>query len=106
MKWLSTYRGYEIRHSTVRDGDGFARYDAEIKVDGQWQFASSEALDDDTVERDLDTFIGKLEAAATHLSRQPQAAAPFGDHKWCSQKLDTRGPRVRGKGRNLNSPYA
>ena len=60
MKWLSTYRGYEIRHSTVRDGDGFARYDAEIKVDGHWQFASSEALDDDTVERDLDAFIERL----------------------------------------------
>ena len=64
MKWLSTYRGYEIRHSTVRDGDGFARYDAEIRVGGEWRFASCEALDDDTIERELDAFINELQAAS------------------------------------------
>ena len=100
MKWLSIYRGYEIRHSTVRDGDGFARYDAEIKVGGEWHYASCEALDDDTVERDLDAFIGKLEAA-THLSRQPQAAPQNGDHKWCaSRDGHTRPLRTRRKAMN------
>ena len=82
MKWVSIHRGYEIRHSTVRDGDGFARYDAEISVGGEWRFASSEALDDETVQHDLDTFIDGIEAAATQLPRQPQAATQIGDHKW------------------------
>ena len=70
MKWVSTYRGYEIRHSTVRDGDGFARYDAEIRVGGEWTFASCEALDDATIERELDAFINKL-AARGLVERRP-----------------------------------
>ena len=82
MKWVSTYRGYEIRHCTVRDGDGFARYEAEIRVGGEWKFASSEALDDDTVQHDLNAFIDGIEAAATQFPRQPQAAAHNGDRKW------------------------
>jgi len=82
MKWISAYRGYEIRHSTVRDGDGFARYEAEIMVGGEWRFASSEALDDDTVQHDLDAFIDGIEAAATQLPRQPQAVAQNGERHW------------------------
>ena len=96
MKWVSTYRGYEIRHSTVRDGDGFARYDAEIMVDGEWRFASCEALDDATIERELDTFINKL--AAPHLSRQRQAATQNGRHKWCASAMDSRAGGERGQG--------
>ena len=96
MKWVSTYRGYEIRHSTVRDGDGFARYEAEIRVAGEWTFASSEALDDATVEYDLDAFIDGIEAAATQLPRQQQAATQIGDHKWsASRDGQTRQPRTR-----------
>ena len=100
----STYRGYEIRHRTVRDGEGFPRYDAEINVDGEWQLASCEALDDETIEHDLDAFITKLEA--THFPRQPRAATQNGDHKWCSSAMDSDAGGERGKGRNHNSPYA
>lgn len=96
MSARSTYRGYEIRERTVRDGDGFARYDAEIMVRGQWTLASCEALDDETIERDLDTFIDGMEAP--HLSRQPQAARQNGDHKWCSSAMDTNAVGERGKG--------
>ena len=96
MKWLSTYRGYEIRHSTVRDGDGFARYDAEIRVGGEWRFASCEALDDDTIERELDAFINKL--AAPHISRQPQTATQHGRHKWCGSAMESRAGGERGQG--------
>ena len=106
MKWVSTYRGYDIRHSTVRDGDGFARYDAEIRVGGEWRFASSEALDDDTVQHDLDAFLDGIEAAATQLPRQPRTTTHNGDHKWCSSAMDSDAGGERGKGRNHNSPYA
>ena len=82
MKWVSNYRGHEIRHSTVRDGDGFARYEAEVRVGGEWKFASSEALYDETVQHDLDAFIDGIEATANHLPRQAQAAAQIGDRKW------------------------
>ena len=91
-----THRGYEIRHRTVRDGEGFPRYNAEINVRGVWQFASCEALDDETIERDLDDFITKLEAP--HLSRQARAATQNGDHKWCSSAMDTNAGGERGKG--------
>ena len=100
----SAYRGYEIRHRTVRDEEGFPRYDAEINVDGEWQLASWEALDDETIERDLDAFITKLEAP--HFPRQTQAVAQNGDHKWCSSAMDSDAGGERGKGRNHNPPYA
>ena len=96
MKWLSTYRGYEIRHSTVRDGDGFARYDAAIKVGGQWQFASSEALDDDTVERDLDAFIGKIEAPSDSFFAPIARALRKWSKIWCHSAMDFRERRDRG----------
>ena len=90
----SAYRGYEIRYRTVHDGEGFPRYNAEINVNGAWQLASCEALDDDTIERDLDDFIISLEAP--HLSRQAQAATQNGEHKWCaSRDGQTRQPRTR-----------
>ena len=96
MKWVSNYRGYEIRHSTVRDGDGFARYEAEVRVGGEWTFASSEALDDDTVQHDLDAFIDGMETAAPHLPRQPQAAAQIGGRKMVITKNGhTRAARTR-----------
>lgn len=90
MNARSSFRGYEIRYRTVRDGEG--------------QLASCEALDDETVHRDLDAFIRELEAP--QLSRQPKAVTQFGDNKWCaSRDGHTRG-RWRGKGRNLNPSYA
>ena len=71
MSARSTYRGYEIRERTVRDGEGFARFDAEIMVRGQWMLASCEALDDETIERDLDAFIEGLS-----LRQLPPRPAP------------------------------
>ena len=95
MSARSTYRGYEIRERTVRDGEGFARYDAEIMVRARWMLASCEALDDETIERDLDAFINALEAP--HLSRQAQAATQNGEQIWCSSAMDSRGIGERGR---------
>jgi hypothetical protein len=100
----SQYRGYEIRHRTVRDEEGFPRYDAEINVGGEWRLASWEALDDETMERDLDAFITKFEA--THFPRQAQAAAQNGDHKWCSSAMDSDAAAERGQGEQFKPSYA
>ena len=104
MSARSTYRGYEIRERTVRDGDGFARYDAEIMVRGQWMLASCEALDDETIERDLDGFIDGMEEP--HLSRQAQAVTQNGEQIWCSSAMDSDAAAERGKGHQFNPPYA
>jgi hypothetical protein len=96
----SAYRGYEIRYRTVRDGERFARYNAEINLCGVWLLASCEALDDETIERDLDDFITKLEAP--HLSRQARAATQNGDHKWCSSAMDSDAGGERGQGHQFN----